>query len=94
LLIIAVAALIWCRLEMVVTDKHPDIAILWTLCITCQMPIKKIFVGAGCEESSAESKHCIKVVGGVLLAFNVFKPVSGLEKIFGLRWAVQALFGI
>lgn len=82
-LIIAVAAFnLVSTLVMVVTDKHPDIAILRTLGAS-PATIMKIFVVQGAMVGMIGT--VLGVVGGVLLAFNVSAVVSGLEKIFGFQ---------
>lgn len=82
-LIIAVAAFnLVSTLVMVVTDKHPDIAILRTLGAS-PATIMKIFVVQGAMVGMIGT--VLGVVGGVLLAFNVSAVVSGMEKVFGFQ---------
>lgn len=82
-LIIAVAAFnLVSTLVMVVTDKHPDIAILRTLGASPSL-IMKIFVVQGALVGVIGT--VIGVVGGVLLALNVSAVVVAIEQIFGFQ---------
>ena len=82
-LIIAVAAFnLVSTLVMVVTDKHPDIAILRTLGAS-PATIMKIFVVQGAIVGLIGT--LLGVVGGVLLALNVADVVAGLEHVFGFQ---------
>jgi lipoprotein-releasing system permease protein len=80
-LIIAVAAFnLVSTLVMVVTDKHPDIAILRTLGAT-PGTIMRIFIVQGAMVGLIGT--LIGVVGGVLLALNISDVVSFMERIIG-----------
>jgi lipoprotein-releasing system permease protein len=80
-LIIAVAAFnLVSTLVMVVTDKHPDIAILRTLGAT-PGTIMRIFIVQGAMVGLIGT--LIGVVGGVLLALNISDVVSFIERIIG-----------
>jgi lipoprotein-releasing system permease protein len=80
-LIIAVAAFnLVSTLVMVVTDKHPDIAILRTLGAT-PGTIMRIFIVQGAMVGLIGT--FIGVVGGVLLALNISDVVSFMERIIG-----------
>ncbi len=82
-LIIAVAAFnLVSTLVMVVTDKHPDIAILRTLGAS-PGTIMKIFIVQGAMVGMIGT--AIGVIGGVLLAINVSAVVSSVEKLFGFH---------
>ena len=82
-LIIAVAAFnLVSTLVMVVTDKHPDIAILRTLGAS-PGTIMKIFVVQGAMVGMIGT--AIGVIGGVLLALNVSAVVSFFEHLFGFQ---------
>ncbi len=83
MLIIAVAAFnLVSTLVMVVTDKHPDIAILRTLGAS-PGTIMRIFITQG---SMVGLIGCIAgVVGGVLLALNISAVVAGVEKLFNFQ---------
>ncbi len=82
-LIILVAAInVVSTLVMVVTEKHPDIAILRTLG-AAPASVMKIFVVQGAVIGLVGT--LIGVVGGVALAFNVGDVVSFFEGIFGVR---------
>ncbi len=79
-LIIAVAAFnLVSTLVMVVTDKHPDIAILRTLGAS-PASIMKIFIVQGAVVGLIGT--LIGVVGGVLLALNVDVVVPFIERTF------------
>ncbi len=79
-LIIAVAAFnLVSTLVMVVTDKHPDIAILRTLGAS-PASIMQIFVVQGAVIGGIGT--LLGVVGGVLLALNVSTVVPFVEKLF------------
>ena len=80
-LIIAVAAFnLVSTLVMVVTDKHPDIAILRTLGAT-PGTIMRIFIVQGAMVGLIGT--LIGVVGGVLLALNISDVVSFMERVIG-----------
>ncbi len=80
-LIIAVAAFnLVSTLVMVVTDKHPDIAILRTLGAT-PGTIMRIFIVQGAMVGLIGT--LIGVIGGVLLALNISDVVSFMERIIG-----------
>jgi lipoprotein-releasing system permease protein len=82
-LIIAVAAFnLVSTLVMVVTDKHPDIAILRTLG-AAPGTIMKIFVVQGALVGMIGT--AIGVIGGVVLAINVSAVVSTIEHLFGFQ---------
>ncbi len=79
-LIIAVAAFnLVSTLVMVVTDKHPDIAILRTLGAS-PASIMQIFVVQGAVIGGIGT--LLGVFGGVLLALNVGTVVPFVEKLF------------
>ena len=82
-LIIAVAAfnLVY-TLVMVVTDKHPDIAILRTLGAS-PASVMKIFVVQGAVIGVIGT--LIGVVAGVLLALNVETVVPAIERAFNFE---------
>jgi lipoprotein-releasing system permease protein len=67
---------------MVVTDKHPDIAILRTLG-AAPGTIMKIFVVQGALVGMIGT--AIGVIGGVVLAINVSAVVSTIEHLFGFQ---------
>ncbi len=82
-LIIAVAAFnLVSTLVMVVTDKHPDIAILRTLGASPGM-IMKIFVVQGAVIGVIGT--LIGVVAGVLLAVNIDVVVPFIERVAGFK---------
>ena len=82
-LIIAVAAFnLVSTLVMVVTDKHPDIAILRTLGAS-PMSIMKIFVVQGAVIGVIGT--VIGVVTGVLLALNIDVVVPFIERTFNFQ---------
>jgi lipoprotein-releasing system permease protein len=82
-LIILVAAInVVSTLVMVVTEKHPDIAILRTLG-AAPASVMKIFVVQGAVIGLVGT--LIGVVGGLLLAFNVAEVVGFVEKVFGFQ---------
>jgi len=82
-LIIAVAAFnLVSTLVMVVTDKHPDIAILRTLGASPGM-IMKIFVVQGAVIGVIGT--LIGVVAGVLLALNIDVIVPFIETVIGAK---------
>ncbi|MBL0123470.1 MAG: lipoprotein-releasing ABC transporter permease subunit [Betaproteobacteria bacterium] len=83
MLIIAVAAFnLVSTLVMVVTDKHPDIAILRTLGASPGM-IMRIFFVQGAVVGSLGT--LIGVVAGVLLAMNVGAAMGAVEHLFGFQ---------
>jgi lipoprotein-releasing system permease protein len=82
-LIIAVAAFnLVSTLVMVVTDKHPDIAILRTLGAS-PASVMKIFVVQGAVIGVIGT--LIGVVAGVLLALNVETVVPAIERAFNFE---------
>ena len=82
-LIIAVAAFnLVSTLVMVVTDKHPDIAILRTLGAS-PSSVMKIFVVQGAVIGVIGT--LIGVVAGVLLALNVETVVPAIERAFNFE---------
>jgi lipoprotein-releasing system permease protein len=82
-LIIAVAAFnLVSTLVMVVTDKHPDIAILRTLGAS-PGTIMRIFMVQGAMVGLIGT--ALGVIGGVLLALNISSVVSFVEGLFGSR---------
>lgn len=82
-LIIAVAAFnLVSTLVMVVTDKHPDIAILRTLGASPGM-IMKIFVVQGAVIGVIGT--LIGVVAGILLASNIDVVVPFIERVAGFK---------
>ena len=82
-LIIAVAAFnLVSTLVMVVTDKHPDIAILRTLGASPGM-VMKIFVVQGAVIGVIGT--LIGVVAGILLALNVDVVVPFIERVAGFK---------
>ena len=82
-LIIAVAAFnLVSTLVMVVTDKHPDIAILRTLGAS-PGSIMKIFVVQGAVIGVVGT--LIGVIAGVLLALNIDTVVPFVERSFGFQ---------
>ena len=82
-LIIAVAAFnLVSTLVMVVTDKHPDIAILRTLGASPGM-IMKIFVVQGAVIGVIGT--LIGVVAGILLALNIDVVVPFIESMAGFK---------
>jgi lipoprotein-releasing system permease protein len=82
-LIIAVAAFnLVSTLVMVVTDKHPDIAILRTLGAS-PGSIMKIFVVQGAVIGVVGT--LIGVAAGVLLALNIDTVVPFVERSFGFQ---------
>lgn len=82
-LIIAVAAFnLVSTLVMVVTDKHPDIAILRTLGAS-PGTIMRIFVVQGAMVGMIGT--VAGIIGGVLLALNISSVVSFVEKMVGAR---------
>jgi len=82
-LIIAVAAFnLVSTLVMVVTDKHPDIAILRTLG-TSPASIMKIFVVQGAVIGIIGT--LLGVAAGVILALNIDVAVPFVERTFGFQ---------
>jgi lipoprotein-releasing system permease protein len=82
-LIIAVAAFnLVSTLVMVVTDKHPDIAILRTLGAS-PASIMKIFVVQGAVIGVVGT--LLGVIAGVLLALNIDTVVPFVERTFGFQ---------
>ena len=82
-LIIAVAAFnLVSTLVMVVTDKHPDIAILRTLGAS-PASIMKIFVVQGAVIGIVGT--LIGVIAGVLLALNIDTVLPFIERTFGFH---------
>ena len=82
-LIIAVAAFnLVSTLVMVVTDKHPDIAILRTLGAS-PASIMKIFVVQGAVIGIVGT--LLGVIAGVLLALNIDTVVPFVERSFGFQ---------
>jgi lipoprotein-releasing system permease protein len=82
-LIIAVAAFnLVSTLVMVVTDKHPDIAILRTLGAS-PASIMKIFVVQGAVVGIVGT--ALGVVTGILLALNIDTVVPFVERTFGFH---------
>jgi lipoprotein-releasing system permease protein len=82
-LIIAVAAFnLVSTLVMVVTDKHPDIAILRTLGAS-PASIMKIFVVQGAVVGLVGT--ALGVVAGILLALNIDTVVPFVERTFGFH---------
>jgi lipoprotein-releasing system permease protein len=82
-LIIAVAAFnLVSTLVMVVTDKHPDIAILRTLGAS-PGSIMKIFVVQGAVIGVIGT--LLGVVSGILLALNIDTVVPAIERAFGFQ---------
>jgi lipoprotein-releasing system permease protein len=82
-LIIAVAAFnLVSTLVMVVTDKHPDIAILRTLGAS-PLSVMKIFVVQGTVIGVTGT--LLGVLGGVLLALNVDVVVPLIERLFNFQ---------
>jgi lipoprotein-releasing system permease protein len=82
-LIIAVAAFnLVSTLVMVVTDKHPDIAILRTLGAS-PGSIMKIFVVQGAVVGIVGT--AIGVIAGILLALNIDTVVPFVERTFGFH---------
>jgi lipoprotein-releasing system permease protein len=82
-LIIAVAAFnLVSTLVMVVTDKHPDIAILRTLGAS-PLTIMKIFIVQGAIVGCIGT--LVGVLGGVLLALNIDTVVPAIENFFGFH---------
>ena len=82
-LIILVAAInVVSTLVMVVTEKHPDIAILRTLGAS-PASVMKIFVVQGAVIGLVGT--LIGVVGGVLLAVNIDVVVPFIERAFGFQ---------
>jgi lipoprotein-releasing system permease protein len=82
-LIIAVAAFnLVSTLVMVVTDKHPDIAILRTLGAS-PGSIMKIFVVQGAVVGIVGT--ALGVVAGILLALNIDTVVPFVERSFGFQ---------
>jgi lipoprotein-releasing system permease protein len=69
-------------LVMVVTEKHPDIAILRTLG-AAPGSVMKIFVVQGAVIGLIGT--LIGVVGGVLLALNVAEVVGFFERLFNVQ---------
>lgn len=82
-LIIAVAAFnLVSTLVMVVTDKHPDIAILRTLGASPRS-IMKIFIVQGVIVGVIGT--LLGVVGGLLLAYNIDVIVPAIERTFNFQ---------
>jgi lipoprotein-releasing system permease protein len=82
-LIIAVAAFnLVSTLVMVVTDKHPDIAILRTLGAS-PASIMKIFIVQGVVIGVIGT--ALGVIGGLLLAFNIDVIVPAIERTFNFQ---------
>lgn len=82
-LIIAVAAFnLVSTLVMVVTDKHPDIAILRTLGMS-PADVMKVFIVQGAIVGVIGT--LIGVVGGVLLAMNIDTIVPAIERALGMK---------
>jgi lipoprotein-releasing system permease protein len=82
-LIIAVAAFnLVSTLVMVVTDKHPDIAILRTLGAS-PASIMKIFVVQGAVVGMVGT--ALGVIAGILLALNIDTVVPFVERTFGFH---------
>jgi lipoprotein-releasing system permease protein len=82
-LIIAVAAFnLVSTLVMVVTDKHPDIAILRTLGAS-PASVMKIFVVQGAVIGVVGT--LAGVIAGVLLALNIDTVVPAVERAFGFQ---------
>jgi len=82
-LIIAVAAFnLVSTLVMVVTDKHPDIAILRTLGAS-PASIMKVFVVQGAVIGVVGT--LAGVIAGVLLALNIDTVVPAIERAFGFQ---------
>ena len=82
-LIIAVAAFnLVSTLVMVVTDKHPDIAILRTLGAS-PASIMKIFVVQGAVIGVIGT--LLGVAAGILLALNIAEVVAFVERAFGFQ---------
>ena len=82
-LIIAVAAFnLVSTLVMVVTDKHPDIAILRTLGAS-PASIMKIFVVQGAVIGVIGT--LLGVAAGILLALNIAEVVAFVENAFGFK---------
>ncbi len=82
-LIIAVAAFnLVSTLVMVVTDKHPDIAILRTLGASPGM-VMKIFVVQGAVVGVTGT--LIGVIAGILLATNIDVVVPFIERVAGFK---------
>ena len=82
-LIIAVAAFnLVSTLVMVVTDKHPDIAILRTLGAS-PGSIMKIFVVQGAVVGLVGT--ALGVIAGILLALNIDTVVPFVERTFGFH---------
>jgi lipoprotein-releasing system permease protein len=82
-LIIAVAAFnLVSTLVMVVTDKHPDIAILRTLGAS-PGSIMKIFVVQGAVVGMVGT--ALGVIAGILLALNIDTVVPFVERSFGFQ---------
>lgn len=78
-------------LVMVVTDKHPDIAILRTLGAS-PGTIMRIFIVQGAMVGLIGT--VIGVVLGVVLAFNISAIVSGIESLFGLQILSKEIYFI
>jgi lipoprotein-releasing system permease protein len=91
-LIIAVAAFnLVSTLVMVVTDKHPDIAILRTLGAS-PGTIMRIFIIQGAMVGLIGT--AIGVIGGVLLALNISAVVSAVENAFGFSILSKEIYFI
>jgi lipoprotein-releasing system permease protein len=91
-LIIAVAAFnLVSTLVMVVTDKHPDIAILRTLGAS-PATIMRIFIIQGAMVGMIGT--IIGVIGGVLLAINISAVVAAVEKVFGFSILSKEIYFI
>ena len=91
-LIIAVAAFnLVSTLVMVVTDKHPDIAILRTLG-TSPASIMKIFVVQGAVIGVVGT--LIGVVTGILLALNIDVVVPFVEHTLGFQFLSREVYYI
>ena len=89
-LIIAVAAFnLVSTLVMVVTDKHPDIAILRTLGASPNT-IMKIFMVQGAVVGVIGT--LIGVISGVLLALNIDTIVPAIERTLGFRFLSPEIY--